>query len=325
MGSRKEDWSSRPPFSVFGLDVQGVQMASDNMAGYTHSIDPQDYIVEECLGQSLPNGSDTMVFDAGSAYRIPKAQPEAPHSSAIPITGPSSKYVPASSSAGRVQMNNAMRFSMGNDAGSTYLAGPPAAPMPSPIGMSHTAGTLHDIMAPFHFYGHSQPTDETFSPQSPPLERAQMNSNKLGPLIAASPRSLNESMFSFRASSLTTVEQQMEKQRRRKENHNLVERRRRDLINIMIARLALLVSAHSGGLDTNAASKMNKGEILEASVRKILQVNQMVAEIAGQLSYIDPMNPVLVKYSDMLKTVITFLPEDSGDAKSPSMNGYESQ
>lgn len=179
-------------------------------------------------------------------------------------------------------------------------------PMPSPINNSAAVGGAGAAPMYFH-YAQSLPIiDERAA--SPPMSRSFAATART-PSMGTSPRSLNDSMFSFRAGSLSTAEQQIEKQKRRKENHNAVERRRRDLINNMISQLALIVSATPAGLEPAVASKMNKGEVLESSVRRILLLNNALAEVASQLTVFSRDNPVLIKYGELIASLVTQLPE----------------
>lgn len=343
----------------YGLDFNGIQMAAVNMMipfEEQQYDDGEDMITNDTIitphhqfdfaeiktMNHLLQTNHTTSRNAAAAF----ATLSQSHSSAIPISGrrspmpnPNSayKYIPTSTMAAQRSNSSASRLGsnkvnissstgtgMAKSPGSHFFESPlvtPSAPMPSPVMISHATGFNYGYVP----FAHSLPTDETFSPQSPPLSKLSVNtvtnkSTNMG--ISASPRSLNDSMFSFRTGSLASVEQQMEKQRKRKENHNAVERRRRDMINIMISRLALLVSANQSGLDVATAGKMNKGEILEASVKRILLLHQMSIELSRELSAIDPNNHLLEKYDLFLRSLVTILPEH--DSMTDSRADHES-
>lgn len=318
--------SSTMPFSVFGFDIPGLQLTPGN---WKNDEGGDIFSTDFPAATTVLKGDELLSpeFSMQAQYANVPVTHAIPHSSAIPIASSNSRYTTMGPSFNRSSNRSVLaRFPISTSVGGGSFVQAPGAPMPSPINYNHPVG-VQEMMVPFHLYGHSQPTDETFSPRSPPMEHAHLNVmvNK-GPIVAASPRSLNEGMFSFRANSLSTMEQQVEKQRKRKENHNLVERRRRDLINIMISRLALLVSAGSTGLDQVAANKMNKGEVLESSVRRILLLNQMTTELAQQLLMLDPNNQILSNYAGILSSLVTVLPESEAvslDSKSPSLNSFD--
>jgi hypothetical protein len=96
---------------------------------------------------------------------------------------------------------------------------------------------------------------------------------------------LNESIFQFRASNPVTPEQLEDRQKKRKESHNAVERRRRDHINEMIQRLGSLVAPSSTSEERN---RMNKGEVLEKSVKLIETLSRVVEAQKNRLLEIDP-------------------------------------
>lgn len=212
-------------------------------------------------------------------------------------------------------------FTESNRNESSFHGGIPGAPMPSPISPGHVLHhnnnnnnmfSLHSTVPSAALYSCSQAMEHSFSPQSPPFSpsamalsapKAQTN------MVAASPRSFNESMFSFRPGSLSSLEQQLEKQKKRKENHNAVERRRRDMMNILISRLALLVTTNTTGLDPSAANKLNKGEVLEASVKRILLLNQVILELSAHLRQLDPSNAAVQEYGEIIASLVTCVPD----------------
>ena len=97
--------------------------------------------------------------------------------------------------------------------------------------------------------------------------------------------SLNESIFQFKASNPVTPEQLEDRQKKRKESHNAVERRRRDHINEMIQRLGSLVAPRS---TSEERSRLNKGEVLEKSVKLIETLSRVVEAQKNRLLEIDP-------------------------------------
>lgn len=311
-----EDGSSIVPleYELFGHGTQAMMLAEDLAPSNLNE-----------LGES----------PRPSANVSHMQQKHSGHSLAIPISGRKSpmaahhKYAVANNPQLRISSGTIPKrlgddfaahysasFSEDNrNSGTSFHGGIPGAPMPSPI----TSGLapLHSIFpfpstAPSTLFPCSHATENSFSPQSPPFSQSPMAVSALKSQshnVSASPRSFSESMFSFRPGSLSSAEHQLEKQRRRKENHNAVERRRRDMMNILISRLALLVTSSPTGLDPPAANKLNKGEVLEASVQRMLLLNRVAADLAEQMRQLDPGNPVMVGYRDVIASLVTQIPD----------------
>jgi hypothetical protein len=344
MGRNDEPGASAYAGYMYELEAHGIPMVSSNIMNYEPNDADSGLVAGHYLERVREIDRNEVARADGTTRMAAATGPPQLHSLAIPISGrrspincasSSTRYVPTSAIAAQQGIGSNARLggniasSMGaclaSSPGGQFFSGSlgtPGAPMPSPIIGGHdVSGTnsmnavmgngRNNSMGTFTIFPGNQYIDESFSPCSPPLAKSHMiiPQPKAAHNMAASPRSLSESMFSFRAGSLTTAEQQIEKQRRRKENHNAVERRRRDLINIMISRLALLVTANSSGLDIATASKMNKGEVLEASVKRLLLINQLGVELAEQLASVDPSNVVLRNHEDLLRSLITVLPE----------------
>lgn len=187
----------------------------------------------------------------------------------------------------------------------------------------HTLGALSPGSPPFSMLSLSLPTASSSAFAAAAGTRPATGTS-LQKIISASPRSFSESIFSFRTGSLSTTEEILAKQRRRKENHNAVERRRRDQMNVLIQRLSLLVTASPQGPDAASAERLNKGEVLEAAVKKILALNQACVDLAQRLAALEPNSPHLVAHQSVLLSAITHLPENLGDLHSPPDTGSPS-
>lgn len=163
-------------------------------------------------------------------------------------------------------------------------------------------------------YGRSLPV--TFSPASQYKSAASLSASvpraiphpqvTIGSISSPNTASsLNESMFSFKATSAASLEELAAKQKRRKDNHNAVERRRRDHINEMIQKLSFLLNREEGrvcGLPGDNSSRLNKGEVLERAVNRIVQSNKLINTLMERLvSLNDAWRPT--EYDEILKTL----------------------
>lgn len=147
---------------------------------------------------------------------------------------------------------------------------------------------------PIYMYGQSCPPypapNRVVKPNQlgrPAHLMTNQNINGLSRISSRSPTNgghLSSSMNEFHFQT-TNPEQLEDKQKKRKESHNAVERRRRDHINEMIQKLAAQVAPKSS---SEERSRLNKGEVLEKSVKLIENLSRIVQIQKSRLLEIDP-------------------------------------
>ena len=324
--------------SIFAYGCARGENIPQSMKNRSSSHDAANHRDQACIGRN--NKINNISLEGNNHRQLMHP------SAAIPISGKRSPHIHSVNVNGdNSVLSSHYLNSTGRRLGGMAMSEPlpyhhhAGIPMPSPV-FGHGSGATTanmtvasdsgDISYVFCKDGGCSGVDRSGSylPQSPPMSRSLGKSPAVSGgdgggvtvgSVGTSPRSLTESMFSFRAGSMSTkLGQQEERQKRRKENHNAVERRRRDLINGMISQLALIVTASPGRLETSAASKMNKGEVLEASVRRMLTVNQMVVELAQQLAFVDPRNQVLSRHGELISSLVTSFPDETTNSANDS-------
>lgn len=322
------EWDSTPyqyhlPSAAHGLRLHDIEMVAGS---FPFPPMEEDFYMNGSfsgtIGRPLTGAAHTLDCNKDDPSATPAPVPTLAlptPSCAIPISGRRSP-IAADLTGYRVA-----------DAFAAAVSSLPPPPFPSTPGRSSGAVPVPTI---FHHSPHlprsssSYPSAESFSPQSASLQTSVF--------AGSPPRSLADSTLSFCVSPSSQSAEQIERRRRRKETHNAIERRRRDLMNILIARLSILVfgggaagpapasasaevvpaAAHASGAGVEqegGACRMNKIEILEASVRRLLLVQNALSELSQHLQTVDPECGALRKYSDLLGTLVTGLPDLAED------------
>jgi hypothetical protein len=99
----------------------------------------------------------------------------------------------------------------------------------------------------------------------------------------------------------------------------------------MIAQLSVLVTAGNSSsssyashhLNNTSGGRMNKGEVLEATVKRMLTLNHTISELFQAIASLDANHEVLARYSHLIPTLITQLPQSLYDENAPIVGSLD--